>query len=110
MPNNQLNSGSRSALRYVVTIVLLPLFLLTLLSCSTQPSVKPVLVKTELADRIIRDQVSVPEELTIPCLVEKRTISIYKDAVDLSFEALESLTECNARMSAIRNLNAVIED
>ena len=74
--------------------------------CSTTQSVKPVVIEEgSLKDRIVREQVSVPAELTGPCFIEKRAVNTYGEAVDVALEALDALTDCGTRMEAIRGLN-----
>jgi len=63
-----------------------------------------VIKEGALKDRIVRDPVSVPEDMTIPCVIKLREISEYGENIDVSMEGLNALIICNEQITRIRNL------
>jgi hypothetical protein len=74
------------------------------IACSTTPSPKPVVVRTEIVEIPVPVIMGVPEEYTAPCVIDHRVARTYGDAVDVAIEALDALTACEERMAKIRGL------
>ncbi len=58
----------------------------------------------ELHDRIVREQVAVPEALTLPCRISAMPVETYGESLDIALAGLSALIECDKRMTNIRNL------
>lgn len=61
-------------------------------------------MEAETVDVPVPKFISVPAELTAPCVIAARTVTDYGDVTDVALEALAALAACEERMQKIREL------